>query len=444
MDNVLLSVHMISYNQENYIGSAIKGVLSQKTNFKIELIISDDYSTDRTSQIIKKYTKRNLGVIKPNYNNHNIGSLNNFIKTLDRCSGKYIALCEGDDYWIDVNKLQKQVDFLETHQDYVICFHNVKKFIQETGESSDFFQNSFTKTKFNINDIIKENFIPTLSCVFRNNLFDKFPEWYFSVFPGDWILHILNARYGKIKYLNEIMGVYRIHDQGLVSKGKNIIFNYERYLNTFKTLENCHELGQKKEIASTISNIYYELARCYCKEKKHTQAVYAIMNSINISSFKFGKQTIKMVYQLVNIFKGILMFQFKKFLKMFKPKITVDIYKNISCTEFEVNNYIISEFILKKIIPIVGIHPFPLNELFFMTVAIIRSNPDVILEWGTNVGKSARIFYEVIQYFNIKCRIHSIDLAYNDYHPENPKHKRGNFVKKLNVELHTGDGILVY
>jgi len=116
---------------------------------------------------------------------------------------------------------------------------------------------------------------------------------------------------------------------------------------------------------------------------------------------------------------------------------------NKGCTEFEINNWIVSDFIIKRLIPIVGVRPFPLNELFFMTSTILKFNPTHIFEWGTHVGKSARTFYEITKAFNIKCEIHSIDLPDDVYHIEHPKkRRRGKLVKGINeVHLHQGDGL---
>lgn len=115
---------------------------------------------------------------------------------------------------------------------------------------------------------------------------------------------------------------------------------------------------------------------------------------------------------------------------------------NEDCKVFEVNNWIISEFILNKLIPIVGIQPFPLNELQLMVACICRLRPTHIFEWGTNIGKSARIFYETIKYFQIESEIHSVDLPYDHYHEEHPKDRRGLLVKNIKkVTLHTGNGL---
>jgi len=116
--------------------------------------------------------------------------------------------------------------------------------------------------------------------------------------------------------------------------------------------------------------------------------------------------------------------------------------RNLQCSEFEIDNWIISEFILKELVPIVGIYPYPLNELMLMTAALCVIKPTHIFEWGTHVGKSARIFYEVTKRFNITCEIHSIDLPDNTQHKEHLQQNRGLLVKNIpEIKLHQGDGL---
>lgn len=111
-------------------------------------------------------------------------------------------------------------------------------------------------------------------------------------------------------------------------------------------------------------------------------------------------------------------------------------------SEFEVNNWITSDFIVNKLVPIVGFHPFPLNELMLMTSAVCYFKPEYIFEWGTNIGKSARIFYEISEAFNIKTEIHSIDLPDDVFHNEHPQNNRGKMVRGIDkVKLHQADGL---
>ncbi|MCA6364731.1 MAG: class I SAM-dependent methyltransferase [Bacteroidetes bacterium] len=110
--------------------------------------------------------------------------------------------------------------------------------------------------------------------------------------------------------------------------------------------------------------------------------------------------------------------------------------------EFEVNNWITSEFILQKLVPAVGVHPFPLDELSLMTATVCRFRPELIFEWGTNIGKSARIFLEIVNAFDIPSHIHSIDLPDDVFHNEHPKNDRGKLVRGMKgVTLHQADGV---
>ena len=119
-----------------------------------------------------------------------------------------------------------------------------------------------------------------------------------------------------------------------------------------------------------------------------------------------------------------------------------DSARNVSCTAFEVDNWSISKFIVHKLVPIVGLHPYPVTELNLMVAAVCRLKPEQIFEWGTNIGKSARIFYEAGKHFGIPIDIHSIDLPDAENHVEHPKSTRGRLVRRCsNVTLHQGDGL---
>jgi hypothetical protein len=116
--------------------------------------------------------------------------------------------------------------------------------------------------------------------------------------------------------------------------------------------------------------------------------------------------------------------------------------KNAGCSEFEVDNWAVSRFVLRKLIPQVGFHPFPLNELMLMVAAVCWIRPQQIFDWGTNIGKSARIFYECTSHYRIDAEVHSTDLPDTVDHVEHPRHKRGRLVRRLpRVHLHLGDGV---
>lgn len=234
---ISVSVCIITYNHEKYIAQAIKGALSQKVdNYNYEIVIGEDCSTDKTREIIMKYQKENPDKIKIIYNEKNLGMMDNFINTLNSCTGKYIALCEGDDYWTDPYKLQKQVDFLEENPDFSICHHNMQV-IYDDGRKPCLSNSSSQKEVTTIEDLAKGNYIYTASCVFRNGLIKEFPKWFKNAPIGDYPLHMLNAQYGKIRYLPDVMGVYRIHKDGILSN-KNSIYRTETWIKLIDLMKN--------------------------------------------------------------------------------------------------------------------------------------------------------------------------------------------------------------
>lgn len=213
----LLSICCTTYNQEKYVTQAIEGFLIQETTFPIEIIIHDDASTDNTVNIIKSFAEKDDRIVtilqEENQYSQNNKPWNNYV--FPKAKGKYIALCEGDDYWTDPLKLQKQVDFLEANPDYGLCFHNVNvlNMFDDTFTPDNYSNNSLEDST--INDLVKKNYINTLSVVLRNDF--KLQPYFNEFKSGDWPLYVIQIKDRRIKRLNEIMGVYRVHDGGVWS-----------------------------------------------------------------------------------------------------------------------------------------------------------------------------------------------------------------------------------
>ncbi|KQO20442.1 hypothetical protein ASF10_17345 [Flavobacterium sp. Leaf82] len=214
---IMVSVVMTTYRHELYIREAIESILMQQTNFEFEFIIADDCSPDNTLEIIESIIDKHPKSYRIKYfrQEQNLGMQKNGIFAFEKCSGKYTAFCEGDDYWTDPLKLQKQVDFLEENPDYVICYHKVKVLQNGVLKEDSITQKAAETTT--IKDLAKGNYIHTCSVVFRNNLFDNLPAYFYKSPVGDYFLHLLNARYGKIKFHDESMGVYRLHENSVWS-----------------------------------------------------------------------------------------------------------------------------------------------------------------------------------------------------------------------------------
>ncbi len=205
----LLSVRLVTYNHEKFIAQAIESALGQKTNFPFELVIGEDCSTDNTGLIAAEYAKKHPDIIRLFSRGKNMGIPRNGIETLKSCSGKYIALLDGDDYWTDIYKLQKQVDFLESHPDFAICFHNAE--IRHEGDEtpSNLYCKVDQETVTTRMDLALRNYIPTSSIVFRNYPDTEIPHWVYQLPFGDWALNLIIAQRGNIYYIPKLMVVYR-------------------------------------------------------------------------------------------------------------------------------------------------------------------------------------------------------------------------------------------
>lgn len=214
----VVSVCMITFNHEMYIREAIEGVIMQKTNFNFELVIGEDHSTDITLKICKEYESKYPGIIRILSSDRNLGMIPNFVRTIKACMGNYIAICEGDDYWTDPNKIKKQVDFLELNPDYGMVHTDVNHYY----ENKKRLEPDFNKTHgidFPSGNIFDEYlkgdlFIKTASVVVRRDIFVK--AFDFNLFKerkwmlGDLPTWLSIAACSKIKYFEETTATYRL------------------------------------------------------------------------------------------------------------------------------------------------------------------------------------------------------------------------------------------
>lgn len=277
-----VSIAMITYNHEKFIAKALDSILMQQVNFEYEIVIGEDCSTDSTRDIVINYQNHYPEKIRLLLPETNLGMLKNFVQTLSACQGEYIALLEGDDYWTSPNKLQKQVNFMDNHPNYATCFHNVTVVYENGKLDAGNCCRLYQKEIFTLEDLMLENFIETCSTMFRRGLFSEFPDWFFTLKQGDWPLHIFNAEYGNIGYINEVMGVYRIHQGGVWSKQSDIWQTQEsiRCLQCIKGYLNCkYNFKYQKDMKSSISYQYYWLARTYIFDGDLAQAIASIIKS---------------------------------------------------------------------------------------------------------------------------------------------------------------------
>lgn len=226
---LLVSVNCITYNHEKYIGDAIEGFLMQKTNFDFEILIGEDCSTDNTKTICENYAKKAKGKIRLITSDSNVGARKNSERLLEHSRGKYIALCEGDDFWTDPYKLQKQVDYMESHPDCTLCFH-AAKVVNENGKKTGGLFRSYNVNSISITEEIITGggeFCPTASLFFPKKYIENPPDFFQKAHIGDYPLQMLLASYGYAYYIDEIMSAYRIGVSGSwtnqLHSGTNVI-----------------------------------------------------------------------------------------------------------------------------------------------------------------------------------------------------------------------------
>lgn len=254
-----LSVMMITYNHERYIRQALDSVLMQDVDFPYEIVIGEDNSTDSTRAILLEYAGRHPDKIRLLLHDENVGVIRNFFGTMEACRGEYVALLEGDDYWTSPRKLRTQVDFLDAHRDYAVCFHNVTGHFED-GRRGDFnYVNADQPETIGLTDLLEDNVIPTCSAVFRRGLIGTPPAWLFELKMADYPLHVLNAQHGKIAYINEVMGLYRIHPGG-VWTGMDGVARVRQTIKFFEFL--VHGLQPRYRSAAKIhlARRYWQLA----------------------------------------------------------------------------------------------------------------------------------------------------------------------------------------
>ena len=259
MNNPVVSVIMITYGHEKYIAQAMDGVLMQQTRFPVELIIANDCSPDRTDFIVQKYISENIKRDLIRYFNHekNLGMMPNFIFAVRKSKGKYIAMCEGDDYWTDPLKLQKQVDFLEKNTRYSMVCHDALVIDEINNSSKLYFDSLKRKQVCTTKDTLNIQFCPTGSILGRRNGFLQLIESNILVNAqaADQLLVQVISLNGLLYRMYDVMSVYRKTANGaseslkkdLVGNLKNRIdsldylneisnHKYQRYIKTEKLL----------------------------------------------------------------------------------------------------------------------------------------------------------------------------------------------------------------
>ncbi|MBL7799323.1 MAG: glycosyltransferase [Chitinophagales bacterium] len=289
----LISVCVITYNHAKYVRAALESIFNQQTTYSFEVIIADDCSKDGTIEILKEYQFRYGDQCRLLLQEANKGAANNFLDLLREASGKYIAYLEGDDFWTDSHKLQKQVDFLIQHHEYTGCFHNTA-IVDEEGQFVRLFLKEPIETEINQRDLVtaKTSSIGhTNSFVFLSECVCS-PPAYFTAAPYDRLLAFLIAEKGKWGGMPDVMSAYRINQGGVYNSIGEI-----KQVKTMVAIFNAIAADEKNhsryaiELKERLSFYHHRLMQLYKAEKNKTEYIKHLMRYVslkekNLSLFK--------------------------------------------------------------------------------------------------------------------------------------------------------------
>ena len=293
----MASIRCIAYNQECFIADALDGFLMQETDFPFEIIVHDDASTDKTADVIRSYEKKYPRIIKPIYEAENQfskhdGSLRRIVNAA--CGGKYVALCEGDDCWINPFKLQRQIEFLEKNPDYSMCFHRAKIEKENPNLFADIQCGSIEDRDYTADEIFENWIIPTASVVFRRSVYQFQLESTDKFINGDVVLFLTCLKMGKIRGMSETMSVYRLNGGGVTQN--------KQALEKRALLYPVHNEAIKENFSDIISVSVFNKkqikrliirAILYKKNAKYKEMAKDLFCALKLSPVQFIRQMLK-------------------------------------------------------------------------------------------------------------------------------------------------------
>lgn len=270
-----VSVSIITYNHAPFIRQALEGVLAQRTDFPFEIVIGDDCSTDGTRKIVKEYALAHPDLIVPLLPERNLGDSGRkmFMETMKHSRGEFIAILEGDDYWIFDGKLQRQVEFLESHPECSLCFHDAIVIAEGEDKPRGNFMPPRHPPFISTPHLIRWFCIPACSPMMRKEVIGELPKWYFEGPWGDLPFYLAAAELGSLGYIDEAMGVYRIHSGGVWSRLDEI----SKLRSEIEVLEALEEpLGPEyaQMLSETMSWRHASLAGTLARAKQWREALH--------------------------------------------------------------------------------------------------------------------------------------------------------------------------
>ncbi len=427
---VMVSVWMITYNHEEFIAQAIESVLMQQTNFEFEIVIGEDCSTDRTLSICKDYQKKYPDKIRLITSPGNVGIAANGSRTLMACKGKYVALLEGDDYWTDPTKLQRQVDILESNPGCVVCHHWQK--LAMRGQTGQFVEMEYKKEGQGYYDDEVSDVgaifsfkmrIQTRSVLFRNIfLHHPLPDWFNKVKFGDFTLYLILAKYGKFYFMkNAEMAVYRLTGDGassIFNNHKGFITGNKAWLEIWAYGLDFHNYEHERE---AVNGMKLFISRIKSKTNdsffERIKLVAFVLTKMKMK-FILKKELIKPIMKksdLIKKEKSLAVMLSKN--NVFKNKLYSIVLKVLRRNDKDIY------YLLKKLSPEIQKDPDPyvalINDINESTEAYVKFKPrekdknlwlqqmniNSILDIGAAYGDSVNLFHSLFP----KALIHSFE-----------------------------------
>ncbi len=288
-----ISVIVTTHNHENYISRCLENVINQKGDFQMEVIVGDDFSSDNTRAVIRNYQRRYPSIISLFSAKKNLGITKNLKRCLDACSGDYVAICEADDYWTDIYKLQKQMMFLEEHKNYSMCFSAIIIYYEKQNRYEPFTNQLLLKTDhLKTEDLISDNSIGNFSCcMYRSETVKRLPQSIFNIFTDDWMFNIACSQRGEIGFIRDWMSVFQksrsraraalpeiesLHKESELIDTYNQILNY-KYDNLF--------LERKAKVNQRI------------KQLQEPNSIWDIAKKILTTTLRYSRKLIRIIRQ---------------------------------------------------------------------------------------------------------------------------------------------------